>query len=83
MEAAVGNAQVTPVQSTFQVAQVGRPFMSVYKIHDQAYACLFTKDGAQILDQDRRTVCLLGRPNGLYVANIKLKWPERFARPAP
>ena len=83
MEAAVSQGQVTPVQSTFQVAEVSRPLMSVSKICDQGYACLFTKDGAQILDQDRRTVCQFGRSNGLYVANMKLKSPEPFTRPAP
>ena len=57
--------------------------MSASKICDQGYASLFTQDGAQILDPDRLTVCHFGRPNGLYVANMKLKSPEPFTRPAP
>ena len=60
-----GNAgQVTPVQSTFQVAEVSRPLMSVSKICYKGYAFLFNKDGAQILDQDRRTVCQFAAPMG-------------------
>ena len=65
MEAGVGEGQVTPLQSTFQMAEVSRPLMSISKICDQGYACLFTKDGAQILDRDRRTVCQFGRSNDL------------------
>ena len=38
MEAASGEGHVTPVQSTFQVAEVSRPLMSVPKICDQGYA---------------------------------------------
>ena len=57
--------------------------MGVSKIYDQGNACLFTKDGPRILDQDRRAVCQFGRSNGLYVANVKLKPPEFFTRPAP
>ena len=83
MEASGDEGHVTPVQSTFQVAEVSMPPMSVSKICDQVYACLFTKDGAQILDQDRRAVCQFGRSNGLCVANIKLKSPEPFTRPTP
>ena len=77
-----GTRHTTPVQSTFQVAEVSRPLMSVSKICDQAYACLFTNGGAQILDPDRRTVRQFGRSNGLYVANMKPKLPDPFTRPA-
>ena len=78
-----GNGKVNMGLATFQVAEVSRPLMSVSKICDQGYACLFTKDGAQILDSNQRKVCEFGRPNGLYVANMKLKSPEPFQRPAP
>ena len=83
MEASGNEGHVTLVQSTFKVANFSRPLISVYKICDQGYACLFTRDGAQILDQNRRTVCQFGRPNGFSVANMKLKPPEPFTRPAP
>ena len=82
MEASTGEGSVNPVQSIFQVAEVSRPLMSVSKICDQGYSCLFTKDSAQILDANQRKVCEFGRSNGLYVANMKLKSPEPFQRPA-
>ncbi|MDE0892833.1 MAG: hypothetical protein OSB14_11675, partial [Planctomycetota bacterium] len=83
MEAPSGDGTQTPVQSTFQIAEVSRPLMSVSKICEQGYACLFTKDGAQILDQEQKTIARFKCANGLYVASMKLKQPEPFTRQAP
>jgi hypothetical protein len=83
MEAPMVDGAAMPIQSTFQVAEISRPLMSVSKICDQGYTCVFTKDGAQVLGSDRKPVCEFGRSNGLYVANMKLKPPEPFRRQAP
>ena len=83
METTSADGTAMPVQSTFQVAEITRPLMSVSKICDQGYTCVFTKEGAQILDQNQRPVCQFGRAKGLYVGNMKWKSPEPFTRPAP
>ena len=83
MEAAGPDGRPMPVQSTFQVAEINRPLMSVSKICDQGFTCVFTKDGAQILDRHQKSVCQFGRSHGLYVGKMKVKQPEPFTRQAP
>ena len=70
--------EVLNVQSTFQVAEVSRPLMSVSKICDQGYSCLFTKEGAKVLDTEGKTVCKFARSEGLYVSSMRLRPPEPF-----
>ena len=69
------------LHSTFQVAEVTRPLMSVGRICDQGYQCLFTKATAQVISPDGATVVEFQRQGGLYVTKLKLKKPEPFARP--
>ena len=57
--------------------------MSVAKVCDAGYSCLFTKTGASVLDESKKEVCTFERKNGLYVADMKLKKPEPFTRQAP
>jgi hypothetical protein len=83
MEAPMGESAAMTIQSTFQVAEISRPLMSVSKICDQGYTCVFTKDGAQVLDKDQKPVSKFERRSGLYVANMKLKPPVPFRRQAP
>ena len=83
LESTGPDGSVMPVHSTFQVAEITRPLMSVSKICDQGFSCVFTKDGAKVLDSQQKTVCHFGRENGLYVGTMKLKKPEPFHRPAP
>ena len=71
-----------PVRSTFQVAEIKRPLMSVAKVCENGNTCVFTKDGAKVLDKDNKTVCKFEKKNGLYVCNMKLKPPKPFTRPA-
>ena len=72
----------TMITSDFQVAKITRPLMSVSKVCEQGYSCLFTREGAQILDVEGKSVSDFQRVNGLYVATMKLKPPEPFRRPA-
>ena len=81
--APAGGDEQTPVQSVFQIAEITRPLMSVSQICDQGYACVFTKDGAEVMDDDRNIVARFERSNGLYVASMRLRPPEPFTRPVP
>ena len=66
------------LRSTFQVAEVTRPLMSVGRICDQGYQCLFTQTEARVVDSEGKTVVEFQRSGGLYVAKLKLKKPEPF-----
>ena len=57
--------------------------MSVGKVCDAGYTCLFMQNGACVLDQSKTEVCRFVRKGGLYVADMKLKKPEPFTRQAP
>ena len=84
LEVPLGDGGTGPVQSTFQVADgMCRPLMSVGKVCDSGYSCLFTQTGASVLDQTNTEVCRFVRKGGLYVADMKLKKPEPFTRQAP
>ena len=82
MEAPSPSGSALSVQSTFQVAEVSRPLMSVSRNCDQGFQCLFTQDGAQVLDSSGKEICHFGRSDGLYVSTMKLKPPEPFHRQA-
>ena len=71
-----------PIQSTFQVAGITRPLMSVGRVCDQGLRCHFDEKEALVLDKQDAVVCRFERRGGLYVAKLKLKSPELFARPA-
>ena len=83
MDAPAGDGSHVPITTNFQVAEINRPLMSVSRICDQGYTCLFTRDGAQVLDQNQQPICRFERSNGLYVASMRLRPPEPFTRPAP
>ena len=68
----------TPLKSTFQVAAITRPLMSVGKICDQGLKCLFEREKATVLSQDGVQVCEFERRGGLYVATLTLNAPEGF-----
>ena len=71
-----------PLQSTFQIAGITRPLMSVGRVCDQGLRCQFDDKEALVLDKSGGVVCRFVRQGGLYVAKLKLKSPELFARPA-
>ena len=70
------------MKSTFQVAEVTRPLMSVGRVCDQGLDCLFKKTHALVLDEAGEQVCRFERVGGLYVATLDLKRPDLFGRPA-
>ena len=71
------------VKTTFQVARVTRPLMSVSKICDAGMSMRFTSTMAVIEDDKGKEVCRFLRKGGLYVASMKLKNPNYKPPPAP
>ena len=69
------------INSTFQIAKVSRPLMSVGQICDGGLFVGFTEVKADVTDKPGRVVCTFVRqPGGLYAAKFRLKAP--FGRPA-
>ena len=69
------------IKSTFQIAKVSRPLMSVGKICAGGLFVEFTDGKAGVTDKQGRAVCTFARqPGGLYVARLRRKAP--FGRPA-
>ena len=71
-----------PLQSTFQVAEITPPLMSVGRVCDQGLTCTFDKEKAVVTDKAGEVICKFVRNGGLYVARLKLKSPELFGRQA-
>ena len=64
------------IRTTFQVARVTRPLMSVSKICDAGMTMRFTATMAVIEDAQGKEVCRFIRKGGLYVATMKLRNPN-------
>ena len=71
------------VRTTFQVARVTRPLMSVSKICDAGMSMRFTSTMAVIEDNKGKEVCRFLRKGGLYIASMKLRNPNYKPPPAP
>ena len=78
-----GNGTEQLVRSTFQIADLTRPLMSVSQICAQGHKCVFEGEHAMVIDQGGETVCKFRKQGGLYVASMKLKSPSPFVRQAP
>ena len=64
------------IRSTFQIAKVTRPLMSVGRMCDEGLKVNFGKSSASVMDKADREVCRFERqPGGLYVAKLKLRAP--------
>ena len=71
------------IKSTFQVAEVTRPLMSVSRICDLGMECRFKHDEALVVNEQGKTVARFARQGGLYIARMRLKPPEGFAGQVP
>ena len=69
------------VRTTFQVARVTRPLMSVSKVCDAGMTMRFDSKMAVILDANGKEVCRFMRRGGLYVAKMRLRNPHYKPRP--
>ena len=56
--------------------------MSVSKICQNGFRCVFNEDEAQVLDAENRVACVFEKKGGLYVTRMKLKAPPPFTGPA-
>ena len=83
MDSPDGSGGRVPVQTTFQVAEINRPLMSVAWICDQGLTCVFDKDGPRVMNGDKQVISHFKRENNLYVANMQLGQPDPFGRQAP
>ena len=69
------------LQSTFQIAAVTRPLMSVGKICDAGHTVTFSDVMAVVNGKDGSELARLHRTNGgLYVAKLRLRSPAGFRR---
>ena len=71
------------MQSTFQVAELTKPLLSVSQICAKGHKCVFEGDHATVVGVDGATLCRFRRQNGLYVTTMKLKAPSPFGRQVP
>ena len=70
------------VQSTFQIAAVTRPLMSVGRICDEGHNITFDNICAVVRDKEGRELCRFHREplGGQYIAKLEVKSPVGFGR---
>ena len=83
LDSTTSDGTSSPIASTFQVAEVARPIMSVSRMCSMGFTCVFDKDGAKVLNKENKQVCYFKASQGLYSTTMKLKKPEPFTRQAP
>ena len=71
------------VKTTFQVAKVTRPLMSVSKICDAGMSMRFTAALAIVEDKNGKEVMRFRRQGGLYIARMKLRNPNYKPKTQP
>ena len=74
---------ICDLASTFHVAEINRPLMSVSKICDEGLTCVFNDTGADVMNAKGVAICRFERKGGLYVSKMKFKPPEPFGRHVP
>ena len=78
----MGNLPGNLIKSVFQVAEITRPLMSVSRVCELGHKCIFDQEKAEVVAKGGKVLCTFRREGGLYVAEMKLKAPEGFQRPA-
>ena len=74
---------VRDLASTFQVAEINQPLMSISKICDAGLTCVFNGAGAGVMHATGVAICRFERKGGHYVSKMKLKPPEPLGRQVP
>ena len=70
------------ITSTFQVAKVSRPLMSVGRLCDVGMQVVFDKNKARVVAPDGAEVCAFERQSGgLYLCKFRLKRPPNPSQP--
>ncbi len=68
---------LTELTSTFQVAKVTRPLLSVTKVCDRGnFDVLCRREAAYVLDDKQKVIAKFPRRGGLYVATVKVRNPR-------
>ena len=83
LEMGSADGTVRDLVSTFQVAEINRPPMSVSEICDAGLTCVFNSAGADFMNAKGVEICCFERKGRLDVSNMKLEPPERFGRQVP
>ena len=65
------------LRSTFQVAKVNRPLMSIGRICDQGHRVVFDAKKAEVLDKHGKVVTTFWRKGGLYTIDMMLRAPKK------
>ena len=68
--------------STFQMAELNRPLMSVSQICSHGHKCVFERDKAMIIAENGDVLARFEEDHGLYVSTFVLKAPTPFQRQA-
>jgi len=70
-------------RSTFQVARVTWPLMSIARICDRGYEVVFKKTHASVISSHGTEICKFARKGNLYMVDVKLLAPKKagFTRP--
>ena len=64
------------LKTTFQIAKVSRPLMSVGRLCDVGLKVVFDENHARVLDKDGYEACVFERQSGgVYIARFRLKKP--------
>ena len=82
LEANGGGGKQNQIKSIFQFAEITPPLMSVSRIGQLGHKCVFDAEKAEVVTKNGVVPCTFQRKCGLYVAQMKLKSPEGFQRPA-
>ena len=65
------------LRSTFQVAKVNRPLMSIGRMCDQGHKVVFDAKKAEVVDKHGKVVTTFWRKGGLYTVDMMLRAPRR------
>ena len=65
------------LRSTFQVAKVNRPLMSIGKMCDQGHKVVFDAKKAEVIDKHGKVVTTFYRKGGLYTVDMMLRAPKK------
>ena len=71
-----GGPEANDISTTFQIAKVSRPLMSVGRLGDAGMQVIFDKSQARVVAPDGSVACVFERQDGgLYICKFKLKRP--------
>ena len=82
LEADNGREATAQLASTFHVADLTKPLVSVSQIREQGFRCVLEGPQSLVINSSVETVCRFDRSGQLYTAKMILKTPEPCPRPS-